>query len=148
MATNQSDFEDIVKILRSLRSVKGVVIQVKSELLGVEWARSSDCPQAKYNGVIAGWKRTGEELYVKWPGYSKNKAVRFEVLENDSNGDSLELALQPYEDGSPPPELYVPPLSIPTSPDFAPTFPEFGIESSKPPRLRQSMRLEHSRPTE
>mmetsp|Transcript_36254 Transcript_36254/g.88209 ORF Transcript_36254/g.88209 Transcript_36254/m.88209 type:complete len:359 (+) Transcript_36254:480-1556(+) len=110
MAPEQS-FEEIVSILKSLRSVKGVVIEVKSEIFGVELAKSSGCPHPTYEGVIQSWKKRGEELYIKWPGYAQNKSVALSALENDSCGASLELRLKNYEDGSPPPVLYVAPAA-------------------------------------
>lgn len=102
-------FEAIINILKSLRSVKGVVVEVKSEIFGVAWARSSDCQQVTFEGVIHSWKKKNEELYIKWPGYSNNKAVPLEALRNDSDGNSLELHLKNFEDGRPPPVLFVPP---------------------------------------
>lgn len=102
-------FEEIISILKSLRSVRGVVIEVKSELFGTEWARSSDCPQPTYEGVIHSWKRKGEELFVKWPGYAHNKAVPLSSLEYDNEGSPLGLKLKNYEDGRPAPVLCVPP---------------------------------------
>lgn len=102
-------YESVIEILKSLLSVKGVVIEVKSEIFGVAWARSNSCPQPTYEGVIQAWKKKNLELYVKWPGYTQNKAVPLSALQYDTEGASLELRLKNYEDGRPAPVLHVPP---------------------------------------
>jgi hypothetical protein len=45
--------------------VKNVVISVKSELFGVEWAKSDECTFQTYEGTCAGWKKKNEILMVK-----------------------------------------------------------------------------------
>ena len=102
-------FDEIITILKSLPSVKDVVISVKSELFGVEWAKSDQCTFQTYEGTCAGWKQKNEILMVKWPGYSTNKQVKLESLEKDTDGNSLDLKLLDYEDGRPAPILHIPP---------------------------------------
>ena len=58
-------FDEISTILKSLPSVKDVVISVKSELFGVEWAKSDECTFQTYEGTCAGWKKKNEILMVK-----------------------------------------------------------------------------------
>jgi hypothetical protein len=53
-------FDEIITILKSLPSVKDVVISVKSELFGVEWAKSDQCTFQTYEGTCAGWKQKNE----------------------------------------------------------------------------------------
>ena len=50
-------FAEIVEILKSLPSVRGVRISVRSELFGIDWARSGDCHQESYIGVVSQWKK-------------------------------------------------------------------------------------------
>ena len=102
-------FDEIVTILKSLPSVKDVVISVKSELFGVEWSKSDQCTFQTYEGTCAGWKQKNEILMVKWPGYSTNKQVKLASLEKDTDGNSLDLKLLDYEDGRPAPILHIPP---------------------------------------
>ncbi|KAL1499135.1 hypothetical protein AB1Y20_013646 [Prymnesium parvum] len=87
--SDRASYEAIINILRSLKSVKGVVIEVKSEIFGVAWAQSTDCPQPTI------FPEQGRDALCS--------------PQRHREGKSLELRLKNYEDGRPRPELYVPP---------------------------------------
>ncbi|KAL1519417.1 hypothetical protein AB1Y20_022941 [Prymnesium parvum] len=99
--TCSQSYQEILEILRSLRSVKDVRLSVKAAFFGVEWAASQD--QETFVGVISHWKTKGAVLMVKWEGWAKNRQCPIDSLDKDADGNSLELSLLAYEDGRPPP---------------------------------------------
>ena len=92
-------YDEIIRIIKSLPSVKGVRLEVRMALFGVEWAASQE--KATCVGVVDRWKTKNEMLMIKWEGWNKNKQCSLTALEKDSDGDFLELKLLPYEDGRP-----------------------------------------------
>ena len=99
-------YDEIIRIIKSLPSVKGVRLEVRMALFGVEWAASQE--KATCLGVVDRWKTKNEMLMIKWEGWNQNKQCSLTALEKDSDGDSLELKLLPYEDGRPAPTLVEP----------------------------------------
>ena len=96
-------YDEIIRIIKSLPSVKGVRVEVRMALFGVEWAASQE--KATCVGVVDRWKTKDEMLMIKWDGWNQNKQCSLTALEKDSDGDSLELKLLPYDDGRPAPTL-------------------------------------------
>mmetsp|Transcript_29166 Transcript_29166/g.72727 ORF Transcript_29166/g.72727 Transcript_29166/m.72727 type:complete len:224 (-) Transcript_29166:1230-1901(-) len=97
-------YEEVVAILKSLPSVKGVRLSVNASFFGVSWAAAQD--QATFTGVLAGWRNNSKKvLMVKWEGWDRNRQCALEALEKDSDGESLNVTLLPYEDGRAPPAL-------------------------------------------
>ena len=87
-------YDEIIRIIKSLPSVKGVRLEVRMALFGVEWAASQE--KATCVGVVDRWKTKNEMLMIKWEGWNKNKQCSLTSLEKDSDGDFLELKLLPY----------------------------------------------------
>ena len=96
-------YDEIIRIIKSLPSVKGVRLEVRMALFGVEWAASQE--KATCVGIVDRWKTKNEMLMIKWEGWHQNKQCSLTALEKDSDGDFLELKLLPYEDGRPAPTL-------------------------------------------
>ena len=90
-------YDEIIRIIKSLPSVKGVRLEVRMALFGVEWAASQE--KATCVGIVDRWKTKNEMLMIKWEGWHQNKQCSLTALEKDSDGDFLELKLLPYEDG-------------------------------------------------
>lgn len=96
-------FDEVVNILKSLKKIKNVRIEIKSEFWGVEYAAGAD--EAVCVGRIDRWAdSTKGALYVMWTGYNRCQLAPLEQMDVDSEGESLGLRLLPFADGSPPPE--------------------------------------------
>ena len=77
-------YEDIIAIIKSLPNVKGVRLEAKITLFGVEWAAAQDFQTAI--GVVDRWKTKDTILMVKWEGWSQNKQCPLDSLDKDSDG--------------------------------------------------------------
>ena len=95
-------YEELVSILKSLRSVKGVKVEIKSEFWGEEYALNAEKPT--YKGVIDRWEKSSskEALYIMWEGYARNQKAPLDKMNTDAAGDSLELKFLPGADGKMP----------------------------------------------
>ena len=92
-------YDEVVEILKSLKKIKGVGVEIKSEFWGQEYAAAATKPT--YKGVIDRWEKVSAKdvLYVKWEGYERNQKAPLDVMNKDTSGDSLELKLLPDGDG-------------------------------------------------
>ena len=100
----QNSAEEIIAILKSQQSVKNIRIRVKASFFGVSWAASQD--QANFIGTIDRWYSAEHTiLMVKWEGWARCRQAELTTLDKDSDGESIELELLPYDDGRPPPTL-------------------------------------------
>ena len=95
-------YEELVNILKSLRSVKGVKVEIKSEFWGEEYALEAE--KSTYKGVIDRWEKSSskEALYIMWEGYARNQKAPLDKMNTDAAGDSLELKFLPGADGKMP----------------------------------------------
>jgi len=97
-----------VAILRSQKNIKGVVVRVKAQAFGVEWA-AEQAGQATFKGIIEKWcNEEKTAMMVLWEGSPRRKRTEIAALDVDTNKDDLELELEPYEDGRPAPVLVQP----------------------------------------
>lgn len=83
--------------------MKGIRLQVNSTFFGVEWAAGQD--KTTFVGIVDRWHTKPTVLYVKWDGWNQNKQCPIDSLKADSDGESVDLTLLPYEDGRPAPTL-------------------------------------------
>ena len=95
----------ISKILVSQKNVKSIRISVKAEFFGVDYAKSQD--QERFVGKITQWKvKRDLDLMVLWEGYQRGQSATLaNLLGNDTEGNSIDLILEPYDNGDVPPTL-------------------------------------------
>jgi hypothetical protein len=93
----------------SQRSPKGIIVSVKAEFFGTQWARDF-ADHERYRGEITGWKlKRNHEVWVKWEGWSQNRATSLSALDGvDDKGASVEARLHDYKDGTAAP-VYIEP---------------------------------------
>ena len=97
-------FQEIIDIIKSQPSVKGIRLRVKATFFGVTWAASQE--QATFTGVIDRWHSADHKiLMIKWEGWDRCRQAELSTLDKDSDGDSIELELLPFDDGRPAPML-------------------------------------------
>ncbi|KAL1523565.1 hypothetical protein AB1Y20_018501 [Prymnesium parvum] len=103
-ATNDA-YEEVVTILRSLKKVKGVRLQINSEFWGIEYAAQAETTTC--SGLVDRWADAAkkEALYVKWAGYGRCQLAPLDKMDKDAEGNPLNLTLLPFDDGRPPPEV-------------------------------------------
>ena len=112
-------FAEVKEIIRSLKSVKGVRLEVSAALWGNDFAETAD--QDEYTGLVDRWNDPKEKttLMVKWEGYTRCEQAPLDKLDTDADGASLGLKLLPYENGHAAPTLQQapPPPPPPPRPD-------------------------------
>ena len=88
-------FDDMVNILKSQPSVKGIKVEIRSEFWGEEYAASAEKPT--FEGVIDRWekKSTKDTLYILWEGYARNQKAPLDKMNVDAAGNSLALKFLP-----------------------------------------------------
>ena len=59
-------YDEIIRIIKSLPSVKGVRLEVRMALFGVEWGRQPG--EATCVGIVDRWKTKNKMLMIKWEG--------------------------------------------------------------------------------
>ena len=93
-------FDDMVNILKSQPSVKGIKVEIRSEFWGEEYAASAEKPT--FEGVIDRWekKATKDTLYILWEGYTRNQKAPLDKMNVDAAGNSLALKFLPGADGN------------------------------------------------
>lgn len=93
-------FDDMVSILKSQPSVKGIKVEIRSEFWGEEYAASAEKPT--FEGVIDRWekKATKDTLYILWEGYTRNQKAPLDKMNVDAAGNSLALKFLPGADGN------------------------------------------------
>ena len=93
-------FDDMVNILKSQPSVKGIKVEIRSEFWGEEYAASAEKPT--FEGVIDRWekKSTKDTLYILWEGYTRNQKAPLDKMNVDAAGNSLALKFLPGADGN------------------------------------------------
>ncbi|KAL1507552.1 hypothetical protein AB1Y20_007172 [Prymnesium parvum] len=97
-------FEDISAILLSQPTIKDIRIRIKAAFFGKEWAATQE--QDTFVGVLVNWKSKKDRIVmVKWEGWNRARQCVLASLEEDGDGDPLELELLPFDDGRPPPTL-------------------------------------------
>ena len=104
----QSKHAQIVRIILSQQSVKGIMVSINAQFFGQAYY---ECPlttkQVTYTGVISSWKPGTKKsvLMVKWEGAARHTAAPLAGLDVDWNDQDLELELLEYADGRPAPTL-------------------------------------------
>ena len=97
-------FEEIINIIKSQPAIKGINLRGKATFFGVQWAASQD--QTFFSGMIDRWLNAEHKiLMIKWEGWDRCRQAELLMLDKDSDGESVELELLPYDDGRPPPTL-------------------------------------------
>ena len=97
-------FQEIIDIIKSQSSIKGIRLRVKATFFGVSWAASQQ--QATFAGIVDRWHSAEHKvLMIKWEGWERCRQAELSALEKDSDGESVELELLPYDDGRPAPTL-------------------------------------------
>jgi len=133
-ASQNQTYEEVMKIITSLPSVKGVRLSVKSTFFGVEWAASQD--QTHFIGELSAWKVAKKVLMIRWAGWDRNRQCPLETLDVDNDGESVEVRLLPYADGRPPPvengDQEMPEEESSESEDEGPQQPEVTINLKNP----------------
>ena len=93
-----------MNIIKSQPSIKGIRLRVKATFFGVEWAASQD--ETFFSGMIDRWLNADHQiLMIKWEGWARCRQAELATLDKDSDGESVELEMLPYDDGRPPPTL-------------------------------------------
>jgi hypothetical protein len=70
----------------------------------VEWAASQN--QATFTGTIDRWNNAEHKvLMIKWEGWGRCRQAELSTLDKDTDGETVELELLPYDDGRPAPTL-------------------------------------------
>ena len=112
-------FADIKEIILSLKSVKGVRLEVSAALWGADFAETAD--QDEYTGLVDRWMDPKEKttLMVRWEGYNRCEQAPLDKLDTDADGTSLGLKLLPYENGHAAPTLQETPPPPPPPPPAA-----------------------------
>ena len=91
-------YDEIIRIIKSLPSVKGVRLEVRMALFGVEWAASQE--KATCVGIVDRWKTKNEMLMIKWEGWHQNKQCSltalgfFPMAPRSSTAMALQMSLQ------------------------------------------------------
>ena len=98
------NFQEVVEILQSMRTINDVRIEIGARAFGVEWAAASG-RQATYTGLCKSWLPWTSKglLYVKWEDCEQYCRVELFGLRLDEKKKPLGLRLLPYLDGRPPP---------------------------------------------
>lgn len=70
--------------------MKNVVVRVKAEAFGMQWA-AQHSTQQKYMGVIEKWQDPDEKtkLLVLWEGSSRRQTTELDSLKTDTQGNDL-----------------------------------------------------------
>ena len=70
----------------------------------MEWAASQN--QATFTGTIDRWNNAEHKvLMIKWEGWGRCRQAELSTLDKDTDGETVELELLPYDDGRPAPTL-------------------------------------------
>jgi len=95
----EQDFAEAIAIIKGLKRIRGVRIEINAALFGVEWAATA--AKKRYYGVIDRWANAADKnaLYVKWEGVARNQLTPLENMDKDTENNTLGLTIIDYADG-------------------------------------------------